>query len=65
MITKGINKTGIFFKEQTIQHIIDAVKLFEKQYSDFSTKSCIENAKKFDHGIFKNNIRELVNDAKF
>ena len=53
------NKTGIFFQEQTIESVNDAIELFEKKHFD---KTIIrEHAEKFDKDIFKSNLYEFIN----
>ena len=51
-------KTGIFFKEQTIDSLVDAVKRFGKM--NFNTQDLIENARKFSKDRFKKEFRKLI-----
>lgn len=55
-----LNKTGIFFKEQTQAHIIDAVNRFEQMKFDF--KKIRENALRFSKIRFEKEIREFVEE---
>ena len=53
-------KTGVFFKEQTIESIKSALKVFENM--TFDKKTIREHAEKFDEAIFKNKIENYIND---
>ena len=64
VITSGSKRTGIFFMHQTVDDIIDAVELFEKKSLEFTAIACQDNAKKYDHEIFKHNIKKLINNEK-
>ena len=63
VITRGKNKTGIFFQEQTIESIIDAINFFENNINDFSSQSCIKNARNFDHKIFRVAMNEFLKNS--
>lgn len=52
--------TGIFFKRQTTEDLIDAVHRFEKMA--FDPQSIRRHAQQFDKEIFKKKIREYVNE---
>ena len=52
-------KTGIFFKEQTVKSLIEAVKRFQKQ--KFNPKLIRAHAEKFDKGIFKKKVLDYIN----
>jgi len=51
-------KTGIFFQEQTVKSIIEAVRKFQKM--KFDSKLIRTHAEKFDKEIFKKKITEFV-----
>lgn len=52
------NKTGVFFDEQNPQSLQVAI---EKFYNlNFKLEDCRKQAEKFDVGIFKNNISDLI-----
>lgn len=53
VITKGACKTGILFKHQTSNEIIKSINFFELNISNFSSVNCINNAKRFDHSVFR------------
>lgn len=55
--------TGIFFKEQTSEGIIEAVHEFEKNYKDFSPERIREHAKKFSLPSFKSKLLEYIEDT--
>lgn len=60
-VKEGI--TGIFFKEQTAEGIINAVREFEKDYKDFSPERIREHAKKFSLESFKEKFRSYIEDT--
>jgi glycosyltransferase involved in cell wall biosynthesis len=49
-------KTGLFFKTQSVQDIIDAVQRFEKTPENFTPESIRENALRFSEKIFNKNF---------
>lgn len=53
-------KTGLFFKERSVESLVRAVKKFEKM--KFRSEDCIAQAKKFSKERFKKEIVEFVND---
>jgi len=50
--------TGVFFREQSVNSLIEALKYFETNYSKFNPETVREFAIKFDQEIFRKNIRE-------
>lgn len=56
-------ETGLFFKEQTEQSIIDAVEEFEIEESRFSPEACRNQANKFGSDRFKIEFQKLVNST--
>jgi glycosyltransferase involved in cell wall biosynthesis len=61
VVSKGANKTGIFFNSQTKESIKKAIVHFEEIQEEFSPGNCKKNAKKFDHAIFTKNFNRHVN----
>lgn len=60
---RGINRdnpTGVLYKEQTVQSLIDAVESFENHKSIFQAKVCRENALKFSEQRFREEIKHFV-----
>ena len=55
--------TGIFFKEQTTQAVIDAVTLFEQRQSAFDAHVIRAHAEKFDEAMFKSSFEAFVRSA--
>ncbi|MBN1258263.1 glycosyltransferase [Candidatus Peregrinibacteria bacterium] len=51
-------KTGVFFGEQTVKNLSDAVRRFETM--GFDPKAIREHAKRFDVEIFKRKIRDFI-----
>ena len=52
--------TGLFFKENSKDSLIDTIKYFLKIEEKFNQKAIINNALRFDKSIFKNKIREFI-----
>lgn len=51
-------KTGIFFKNQTVEDIIETIESFEKLH--FSPQDCIKHVRSFSENSFKKEFREMV-----
>lgn len=51
-------RTGVFFKEQTIESLVDAIRRFEKM--SFDPTLIQTNARRFDREIFKEKIGTFV-----
>jgi glycosyltransferase involved in cell wall biosynthesis len=54
-------KTGLFFKEQTVESIIEAIEQFENSPTDFSMDELVANAKRFAKERFKTEIENFIN----
>jgi len=55
--------TGIFFKEQTQEAIIEAVNLFERERGRFSAEACRSNLGRFSADRFRREFREFCEQA--
>jgi len=53
--------TGIFFEEQTIGSLLQAVELFEKEISKFSKDIIRNNSLRFSKERFEKEFEEIVN----
>ncbi len=53
-------ETGIFFKEQTVDSLIEAILLFEREKQRFNPEKIREHALRFDKEIFKETFRDYV-----
>ncbi len=53
--------TGVFFPEQTVSSLVDAVNRFEAEPQAFDAEACRQHALKFSPEIFRKQIAELVN----
>lgn len=53
-------KTGVFFRESTVDALIGAIKKFEKLH--FEPKVCQQHAEKFSKERFKKEIKEFVTE---
>lgn len=54
--------TGIFFKEQTVESIVQAVQLFEEHQSEILPFNCRMHALQFSTEIFCYNFQHFVNE---
>jgi glycosyltransferase involved in cell wall biosynthesis len=54
------NKTGIFFKEQTVNSLMEAVNMFEKEQDKFDCNEIRKNAERFSRERFKEEFKEFV-----
>lgn len=54
--------TGLFFKEQTVESIIEKINEFEKSYDKFTPSNCRENAIRFSPERFREEIRSIVEE---
>jgi glycosyltransferase involved in cell wall biosynthesis len=52
--------TGLFFEEQTVESLIDAVERFERAEGDFSPAAARRNALRFDRPVFKETMRKAL-----
>lgn len=56
--------TGILFPEQSINALVNAIKLFEQHQSDITPDACLEQAKRFTSDIFWQSYVEFVNNCQ-
>ncbi len=59
----GRSDTGLFFPEQSVQGVVDAILRFEAQEERFRPEEIREHALGFDAAIFKEKIQEFVAQA--
>lgn len=52
--------TGIFFSDQKVQDLVDAVASFEKISENILAKDCRENAERFSVPVFRKKIRKYI-----
>jgi len=52
--------TGIFFKEQSLECLIEALQRFEKLHSNFHIPNLVKNSRKFERGNFIRQFREFI-----
>lgn len=59
----GVNKpTGVFFAEQTVPSLIDAINLFENIFEKITPENCRENALRFSVDIFKDTFSKYIDE---
>ncbi|MCE9994244.1 glycosyltransferase family 4 protein [Enterobacter asburiae] len=56
------NPTGIFFRQQTVTSLHDAIDEFEKTQSLFTPNACRENAERFSRARFDLEFRSFVEE---
>ena len=54
------NKTGLFFKEQTVDNLIKAIKEFEKKEDKFDFYEIRKNSERFSKQRFQKEIKDFV-----
>lgn len=52
--------TGVFFHEQTVPSLVEAVELFERAGNKISPQDCRENALRFSPERFRRELREYI-----
>jgi glycosyltransferase involved in cell wall biosynthesis len=53
-------ETGLFFPEQTVESLVDAVSRYERMERDFSSERIVEHARAFDREHFKARFGAMV-----
>lgn len=61
---KNENPTGVFFQEQTVASICDAVRVFEEKQNIFKPASCRKNAERFATEEFVTEIKSFIEKYK-
>ena len=56
------NPTGIFFKEQTISSLSDAIHIFDKNIGKITHESCRKNAMRFNEKRFRKEFQDFVEE---
>lgn len=59
-LTESGSPTGVFFQQQTVESLVEAVRLFERKVESFSPANCRENAMRFSTDSFCEQFRSLV-----
>lgn len=54
------NRTGIYFEEQTVEHVIEAVQNFEHKHAVFHAMVAVENAQRFGKERFLQEFKQFV-----
>jgi glycosyltransferase involved in cell wall biosynthesis len=52
--------TGVFFYEQTVRSLSEAIQLFEKRKSDFQPKAIRAHVEAFDREHFKERLQKMI-----
>ena len=53
-------RTGMFFKEQSPQSLVDAIQRFEQMHRNFHVPDLVQNSRRFDKARFIRRFREFV-----
>lgn len=56
--------TGVFFPEQSVQSLVDAIVKFERGRGGFQTAELVRNAHKYSKQTFNENFRRFVEQTK-
>lgn len=62
--TISSGKTGIFFQEQSVQSLADAIIGFEREWEKFRTQDIVRNAWKYSKDTFVEKFRRFVDQVK-
>jgi glycosyltransferase involved in cell wall biosynthesis len=54
------DKTGIFFREQTVESLIEAIDWFERSDTKIDPAVCRQNAERFSRDRFQKEFKEFV-----
>lgn len=57
-VREGVS--GLFFRQQTVEALIDAVRRFEADEHTFSTERIVEHARRFDRSLFKRRMGAAI-----
>ncbi len=63
IIDSSVNRTGIFFHQQSVESLCEAVDRFEKIASDIDPKDCRDNAMRFSTVNFQHQFISFVDGA--
>jgi glycosyltransferase involved in cell wall biosynthesis len=58
VVEDGENRTGVFFRDQTVESLLDAIERFRR--TAFDPRRIREHALKFDRPIFKSKIKAFL-----
>jgi len=59
-ISGNPSSTGVFFYEQTVQALMNAIQLFDKRKSEFEPQSIRAHVEAFDREHFKERINQVI-----
>ena len=57
------NQTGVFFDEQNVDSLIDAINRFEQNADQYSAEACRTNAMKFTNEVFRTRFAEFISQV--
>ena len=57
------NATGVFFDEQSVSSLVEAIEYFEAHQDSFEPTNCRENALRFSNSRFREEVKFLVSAA--
>ncbi|MEK6570748.1 MAG: hypothetical protein AABZ61_05220 [Bacteroidota bacterium] len=58
VVDSGNNRTGLFFREQTVKSLLEAIERF--RVTTFDTEKIKEHALKFDRDIYKSKMKNFI-----
>lgn len=59
----GRSDTGTYFREQTVPSVVDAIRSFEANESQFAPGEIQQHARQFDVSVFSEKMRQFVHSA--
>lgn len=57
------NETGIFFNEQTVESVKQAIEKLDENYYNFSVEKCVMQANKFSKTVFLSRMQQVINES--
>jgi glycosyltransferase involved in cell wall biosynthesis len=56
-------ETGILYNDPSVEGLVDAMRLFERNEQSFSPRVCVEHAQKFSPQKFRDNMLSIVSES--
>jgi len=60
MVCNNKYPTGVFFYEQTVDSLVEAISIFEKNQAQFDSDEINKNVQRFSRDRFKNEIKDFL-----
>ena len=56
-------ETGILYNDPSVEGLVDAMRLFERNEQSFSPRVCVEHAQKFSPQKFRDNMLSIISES--